>query len=83
MNLKDWWNANPSEKLRQALAKKCGTSRNYLSQAIYNKDKKAGPSLCKKLHDASKAITPKTIIVPADERPDLAAIFSREEEASQ
>ena len=75
MDLKKWYQTNKEIDVRKELAARCGTTSIYLRQLAYDKGKKTGPILCKKLYFATLELTPKQVILPSSERPDIDAIF--------
>ena len=75
MNLNEWFDKNKSDSVRLALARECSTTIGYLLQVRSNPNKNASPDLCKRLEEATRKITPDTVVLPKDQRPDIAAIF--------
>lgn len=75
MNIKQWLKQNKEASVREKLAEMSGTTIGYINQLAYT-PKKAGPEMCKSLRDASKILTPDTVIEPRDVRPDIAVIFN-------
>lgn len=76
MDAKAWFKENKSKKVRALLAKEAGTTIGYLNQ-LSSTEKKAGPEMCRKLYEASKKVTPETVILPHVQRPDIAEIFNQ------
>lgn len=75
VNIKEWLKKNKCQQTREALAVKANTTIGYLNQLAYT-ERLAGIEMCKSLRDASAELTPDTIIEPRHVRPDIAAIFS-------
>lgn len=75
MNLSDWFNEHKDITIRRALAARADTSLPYLLLCA-NGSKTPGANLCAKLLSASMDLTPNSIILPSDVRPDLALLFA-------
>jgi hypothetical protein len=74
VNVKDWLIENKDPSVREKLAFSAGTTIGYLNQLAHT-PKKPGINTCKKLYEASKKVTPNSLILPKDMRPDIAEIF--------
>lgn len=80
MNLKIWATKHKDEATRKKLVDAAGTSMKYFEQLLYT-SRQAGPLVCESFYEASKKVTPKSIIFPEDIRPDLARIFNKKNSA--
>lgn len=74
MTLKQWLEYHKDKTLRLELAHRAGTSYGYLEQIRYG-HRQATIELCEKLFRASKILTPGALIIPRDQRPDIAKLF--------
>lgn len=74
MTLKQWLEYHKDKNLRLKLADLAGTSIGYLEQVRYG-HRQATIELCEKLFAASKKLTPNSLIIPREQRPDIAKLF--------